>query len=115
MSKESRALQNHTSSENADATDEYLNTIRGVQKCQNELLDGQIVINPINATDGKMNLNLRLNITEELYKVNFVIGEREIDKLVKYNLKFKDETNPNIFDLNSEILKDITNNIFKQT
>lgn len=77
------------------------------------MLDGQIVINPINATDGKMNLNLRLNITEELYKVNFVIGEREIDKLVKYNLKFKDETNPNIFDLNSEILKDITNNIFK--
>jgi hypothetical protein len=30
MSKESRALQNHTSSENGDATDEYLNTIRGV-------------------------------------------------------------------------------------
>lgn len=77
------------------------------------MLDGQIVINPINATDGKMNLNLRLNITEELYKVNFVIGEREVDKIVKYKLKFKDETNPNIFDLNSEILKDIMNNIFK--
>jgi hypothetical protein len=60
-----------------------------------------------------MNLNLRLNITEELYNVNFVIGEREIDKIVKYKLKFKDETNANIFDLNSEIIKDITNNIFK--
>jgi len=69
--------------EQTDLVKEYLNSIKGVYKCQCDEMEGNITINPVNLTDGKLNVNLKLAINEKIYKFNFKLGEKEYDKISK--------------------------------
>jgi len=92
--------------------------IRGVYKSNSDDLEGTITLLPKDATTGCINLNMKLAITEEIRRIQFVFTEKiVVDKIAKTKIQFvnPDPNNNSMFDHNQKIVDKMVNEKFRYT